>query len=136
MGMMGSGSGDIPGPILQQSWRLVSVPYEGCQAADETSACISAGKTIFGLGYGHLPFQISLVVHEAINIMHQNMALWTRYSSNLGVRQIPMGSRRIVMKTLPDRHSIAVGMAAGCIPVVGYNVGADETTDQALFTRR
>ncbi len=38
--------------------------------------------------------------------------------------QIPMAVVGIVMKFFQIVISIAVGMAAGCIPVVGYNVGA------------
>ena len=38
--------------------------------------------------------------------------------------QIPMAVVGIVMKFFQIVISIAVGMAAGCIPIVGYNVGA------------
>ena len=42
----------------------------------------------------------------------------------------------IVMKFFQIVISIAVGMAAGCIPVVGYNVGAGRNDRvKALFTR-
>ncbi|MBR1757415.1 MAG: multidrug transporter MatE, partial [Lachnospiraceae bacterium] len=50
--------------------------------------------------------------------------------------QIPMAVVGIVMKFFQIVISIAVGMAAGCIPVVGYNVGAgrnDRVKD--LFTK-
>ncbi len=50
--------------------------------------------------------------------------------------QIPLAVLGIVMKFFQIAISIAVGMAAGCIPVVGYNVGA-RRFDRAkgLFTR-
>lgn len=38
--------------------------------------------------------------------------------------QIPMAVLGIVMKFFQIVISIAVGMAAGCIPIVGYNIGA------------
>ncbi len=38
--------------------------------------------------------------------------------------QIPLAVLGIVMKFFQIAISIAVGMAAGCIPVVGYNIGA------------
>lgn len=38
--------------------------------------------------------------------------------------QIPMAVIGIVMKFFQIVISIVVGMAAGCIPIVGYNVGA------------
>ena len=50
--------------------------------------------------------------------------------------QIPMAVVSIVMKFFQIIISIAVGTAAGCIPIVGYNIGAgrkDRARD--LFTR-
>ena len=49
--------------------------------------------------------------------------------------QIPMAVLGIVMKFFQIVISIAVGMAAGCIPIVGYNIGA-KRNDRAksLFT--
>ena len=49
--------------------------------------------------------------------------------------QIPLAVLGIVMKFFQIAISIAVGMAAGCIPVVGYNIGA-RRKDRArtLFT--
>ena len=50
--------------------------------------------------------------------------------------QIPMAVLGIVMKFFQIVISIAVGMAAGCIPIVGYNVGAGRRDRAAgLFTR-
>lgn len=50
--------------------------------------------------------------------------------------QIPMAVLGIVMKFFQIVISISVGLAAGCIPVVGYNIGAGRN-DRAmsLFTR-
>lgn len=50
--------------------------------------------------------------------------------------QIPMAVVGIVMKFFQIVISIAVGLAAGCIPVVGYNIGAGRR-DRArqLFAR-
>lgn len=50
--------------------------------------------------------------------------------------QIPMAVLGIVMKFFQIVISIAVGLAAGCIPVVGYNIGAGrKDRAKALFTR-
>ncbi len=38
--------------------------------------------------------------------------------------QIPMAVVGIVMKFFQIIISIVVGMAAGCIPIVGFNIGA------------
>lgn len=50
--------------------------------------------------------------------------------------QIPMAVVGIVMKFFQIVISVVVGMAAGCIPLVGYNRGAGENRRvRALFTR-
>ena len=50
--------------------------------------------------------------------------------------QIPMAVVGIVMKFFQIVISIVVGMAAGCIPVVGFNIGAGRKDRvRALFTR-
>ena len=50
--------------------------------------------------------------------------------------QIPMAVVGIVMKFFQIVISIVVGMAAGCIPLVGYNRGAGENRRvRSLFTR-
>ena len=50
--------------------------------------------------------------------------------------QIPMAVLGIVMKFFQIVISIAVGTAAGCIPIVGYNIGAGrKDRARSLFTR-
>ncbi len=50
--------------------------------------------------------------------------------------QIPMAVLGIVMKFFQIVISISVGLAAGCIPVVGYNIGAGhKDRAKALFVR-
>ena len=50
--------------------------------------------------------------------------------------QIPMAVVGIVMKFFQIVISIVVGMAAGCIPVVGFNMGAGKKERvRSLFTR-
>ena len=50
--------------------------------------------------------------------------------------QIPMAVVGIVMKFFQIVISVVVGMAAGCIPIVGYNMGADKKMRvRELFTR-
>ena len=50
--------------------------------------------------------------------------------------QIPMAVVDIVMKFFQIVISIVVGMAAGCIPVVGFNMGAGKKERvRSLFTR-
>ena len=50
--------------------------------------------------------------------------------------QIPMAVLGIVMKVFQIVISIVIGMAAGCIPIVGYNMGAGcKDRAKSLFTR-
>ena len=50
--------------------------------------------------------------------------------------QIPMAVLGIVMKVFQIVISIVVGMAAGCIPIVGYNMGAGlRSRVKELFTK-
>lgn len=50
--------------------------------------------------------------------------------------QIPMAVVGIVMKFFQIIISIVVGMAAGCIPIVGFNIGAGKKSRvRTLFTR-
>ena len=50
--------------------------------------------------------------------------------------QIPMAVVGIVMKFFQIVISIVVGMAAGCIPIVGYNMGAEKKLRvRKLFTK-
>ena len=50
--------------------------------------------------------------------------------------QIPLAVLGIVMKFFQIAISVAVGLAAGCIPVAGYNIGAGRYDRvKSLFTR-
>ena len=81
--------------------------------------------------------QISLVAAmAAINNMIQKYGALDEVFSQTEYAQIPMAVVGIVMKFFQIVISIAVGTAAGCIPIVGYNIGAgrkDRAKD--LFTR-
>ena len=81
--------------------------------------------------------QISLVMAMAAiqNMTLQYGALDPVFGQEL-YAQIPMAVLGIVMKFFQIVISIAVGLAAGCIPVVGYNIGARRRDRaKALFTR-
>ena len=60
----------------------------------------------------------------AINNMIQKYGALDAVFGQPEYAQIPMAVVGIVMKFFQIVISIAVGMAAGCIPIVGYNVGA------------
>lgn len=69
--------------------------------------------------------QISLVAAmAAINNMIQKYGALDPVFTQAAYAQIPMAVVGIVMKFFQIIISIVVGMAAGCIPIVGYNIGA------------
>lgn len=81
--------------------------------------------------------QISLVAAmAAINNMIRKYGALDKVFSLEEYAQIPMAVVGIVMKFFQIVISIVVGMAAGCIPIVGYNMGAERNDRvKSLFTR-
>ena len=69
--------------------------------------------------------QISLVAAmAAINNMIRKYGALDPIFGQAEYAQVPMAVVGIVMKFFQIVISIVVGMAAGCIPIVGYNIGA------------
>ena len=126
-GMMGAAVATVIGQILTAVlalWYLFHMK------------AVKLGKSSFGLwprlmkrflvlGITSFLSQISLVISMAAV---QNMC--TRYGAMDEIfgqpeyAQIPLAVLVIVMKFFQIAISIAVGLAAGCIPAVGYNIGA------------
>ena len=81
--------------------------------------------------------QISLVAAmAAINNMIRKYGALDETFGQEQYAQIPMAVVGIVMKFFQIVISIVVGMAAGCIPVVGFNMGAKKPTRvKELFTK-
>ena len=81
--------------------------------------------------------QLSLVAAmAAINNMIRKYGALDPIFGQAEYAQIPMAVVGIVMKFFQIVISIVVGMAAGCIPIVGYNVGAGlNKRVKNLFTR-
>ena len=89
------------------------------------------------LGVTSFLSQISLVAAmAAINNMIRKYGALDPVFGQERYAQIPMAVVGIVMKFFQIVISIVVGMAAGCIPVAGYNMGAGEKGRvKELFTR-
>lgn len=137
-GMMGAAVATILGQILTA---ILSIWYLCHMKA------VKLGKSSFGihgrLAKKYLPLgicsflsQISLVAAMAAI---QNMTLiYGALDPIFGqsqYAQIPMAVLGIVMKFFQIVISVAVGMAAGCIPIVGYNIGAGrKDRARSLFT--
>ncbi|MGN0999463.1 MAG: MATE family efflux transporter [Faecousia sp.] len=81
--------------------------------------------------------QISLVAAmAAINNMIRKYGALDAIFSQSQYAQIPMAVVGIVMKFFQIVISIVVGMAAGCIPIVGFNMGAGlNDRVKKLFTK-
>ena len=88
------------------------------------------------LGLCSLLSQISLVASmAAINNMIRRYGTLDPIFGQTQYAQIPMAVVGIVMKFFQIVISIAVGLAAGCIPIVGYNIGAGrKDRARSLFT--
>ncbi|MFR9221833.1 MAG: MATE family efflux transporter, partial [Flavonifractor plautii] len=94
-------------------------------------------KRMLLLGITSFLSQISLVAAmAAINNMLRKYGALDPVFGLEEYAQIPMAVVGIVMKFFQIVISIVVGMAAGCIPIVGYNMGAGKAQRvKALFTR-
>ncbi len=93
-------------------------------------------KRYLPLGITSFLSQISLVAAmAAVNNMIQTYGRLDVVFGQEQYAQIPMAVVGIVMKFFQIVISIAVGTAAGCIPIVGYNVGAGrKDRARSLFT--
>lgn len=94
-------------------------------------------RRILILGICSFLSQISLVAAMAAinNMIRRYGALDTIFGQSQ-YSQIPMAVVGIVMKFFQIVISVVVGMAAGCIPIVGYNMGAGASKRvKELFTK-
>lgn len=94
-------------------------------------------KKTLVLGLTSFLSQISLVAAmAAINNMLRKYGALDAVFGQEQYAQIPMAVVGIVMKFFQIVISIVVGMAAGCIPIVGFNMGAGQKTRvKELFTK-
>ena len=138
-GMMGAAVATVLGQIVTAAlavWylcRMKTVKPEKGDFRLHASLC----TRMLTLGITSFLSQISLVAAMAAinNMLHKYGALDEIFSQEQ-YAQIPMAVVGIVMKFFQIVISIVVGMAAGCIPVVGYNMGAGKKTRvHVLFTK-
>ena len=138
MGMKGAAIATVIGQILTAALSIWYLFHMKAVKLERGSFGFwwSLMRRFLVLGITSFLSQISLVVSMAAV---QNMC--TKYGAMDEIfgqpeyAQIPLAVLGIVMKFFQIAISIAVGMAAGCIPVVGYNIGA-RRKDRAktLFT--
>lgn len=138
-GMMGAAAATVLGQILTAAlavWYLCHMKAVRLEA-ESFRVHLPLAKKYLALGITSFLSQISLVAAmAAINNMIQKYGALDPVFGQAQYAQIPMAVVGIVMKFFQIVISIAVGTAAGCIPIVGYNIGADRKDRvKGLFTR-
>ncbi len=138
MGMMGAAVATVLGQILTAGLSIWYLFHMKAVRLGRKSFGLFGGlmRRYLAMGITSFLSQIALVLSMAA---FQNMC--TKYGALDPIfgqpeySQIPLAVMGIVMKFYQIAISIAIGMAAGCIPVVGYNIGAGRK-DRAkkLFT--
>ena len=138
-GMMGAAVATVIGQVLTAVlavWYLMNMKVIKPASGDYVLHRSICGRMLT-LGITSFLSQISLVAAmAAINNMLRKYGALDAVFGQEQYAQIPMAVVGIVMKFFPIVISIVVGMAAGCIPIVGYNMGAKkELRVRELFTR-
>ena len=137
-GMMGAAVATVLGQILTAVlavWYLCHMKAVRLEK-DSFRPNWAVIRKFIPLGVCSFLAQISLVAAmAAINNMVRKYGAMDAVFGQAEYAQIPMAVVGIVMKFFQIVISIVIGMAAGCIPIVGYNIGAGRK-DRArqLFT--
>ena len=138
-GMMGAAVATVIGQAITAVlavWYLCHMKIVYLSKQDFRLDGAVCGRTL-ELGITSFLSQISLVAAmAAINNMLRKYGALDEIFSQAQYAQIPMAVVGIVMKFFQIVISIVVGMAAGCIPIVGFNMGAGlKPRVKALFTK-
>lgn len=127
-GMMGAAVATVLGQALTAAlaiWYLFHMKAVKLQKSSFSLRRRLISKFL-SLGICSFLSQISLVAAmAAIQNMVVKYGCRDEVFSQAQYSQIPMAVLGIVMKVFQIVISIVVGMAAGCIPIVGYNMGAN-----------
>lgn len=126
-GMMGAAVATVAGQVVTAVLAIWYLCHMKAIKLNRSSFRIHGKLAAKYLPLGICSFlsQISLVAAmAAINNMIRKYGAMDEIFGQTQYAQIPMAVLGIVMKFFQIVISIAVGMAAGCIPIVGYNVGA------------
>lgn len=138
-GMMGAAVATVFGQIVTAVlaiWYIIHMKLVRPRRIDFKMNFDICRKTLV-LGMTSFLSQVSLVAAmAAINSMIRKYGALDPVFGQEQYAQIPMAVVGIVMKFFQIVISIVVGMAAGCIPVVGYNMGAGKRARvRELFTK-
>ena len=138
-GMMGAAVATVIGQIVTAIlavWYLLHMKIIKPSKGDFVLQGSVCRRTLI-LGITSFLSQISLVAAmAAINNMLRKYGALDAVFGQEQYAQIPMAVVGIVMKFFQIVISIVVGMVAGCIPIVGYNMGAEKKLRvRQLFTK-
>lgn len=138
-GMMGAAVATVIGQMataILAIWYLCHTKIVKISKQDFKLKSKIVSKTLV-LGICSFLSQISLVAAmAAINNMIRKYGAMDAIFGQAQYAQIPMAVVGIVMKFFQIVISIVVGMAAGCIPIVGFNMGAGlKNRVKELFTK-
>ena len=138
-GMMGAAVATVLGQALTAALAVWYLFHSRIVRLHPADFCLK-GKIVWrtlSLGACSFLSQISLVAAmAAINNMVRKYGALDPIFSQTQYAQIPMAVVGIVMKFFQIIISIVVGMAAGCIPIVGYNMGAERRDRVRTLFRR
>lgn len=137
--MIGAAVATVIGQIITAvlaSWYLVHAKIIKPKELDFKPNFKIIARTL-SLGLCSFLAQISLVAAMmAINNMIRQYSALDEIFGLPQYTQIPMAVVGIVMKFFQIVLSVVIGMAAGCIPLVGFNIGAGQFSRvKELFTR-
>ena len=137
-GMMGAAVATVIGQVITavlSIWYLCHTKVVKISKEDFKLNAKIVSRTLV-LGICSFLSQISLVAAmAAINNMIRKYGAMDEIFGREQFAQIPMAVVGIVMKFFQIVISIVVGMAAGCIPIVGFNMGAQRKERvKKLFT--
>lgn len=138
-GMMGAAVATVLGQALTAALAVWYLFHSRIVCLHPADFCLKAKIVWRTLSLGACSFlsQISLVAAmAAINNMVRKYGALDPIFSQTQYAQIPMAVVGIVMKFFQIIISIVVGMAAGCIPIVGYNMGAERRDRVRTLFRR
>lgn len=138
-GMIGAAVATVIGQVVTAAlsvWYLFHMHIIKPQKGDYRLNAHVCTRTLT-LGITSFLSQISLVAAmAAINNMIRKYGALDEIFGQVQYAQIPMAVVGIVMKFFQIVISIVVGMAAGCIPIVGFNMGAGKKPRvRELFTK-
>ena len=138
-GMMGAAVATVIGQVVTAVlaiWYIKNMELVKPAGADFRMDGSICRRTLI-LGLTSFLSQISLVASmAAINNMIRKYGALDPVFGQEQYAQIPMAVVGIVMKFFQIVISIVVGMAAGCIPIVGFNMGAGRNDRvKELFTK-